>query len=148
MTSSSTRSGCSASIFARPSAPEAAVIAFQAALKAGDAAVASRWLAPGVLIYEGGGAQRARSAYNKSHPGEDMASLKTAQMQAPKRSRGAGGVRIRGAVPGGGGCCVGPARNREVQGVLHAGRAASASCPQNNACRAAVCVAGALRKRL
>ncbi len=68
--------------------PQAAVGAFQAALKSGDAAAASRWLAPEVLIYEGGGAEHSRDEYTAHHMAADMAYLKTAQIEMLKRSSG------------------------------------------------------------
>ena len=70
------------------SGPQAAVDAFQAALKAGDSAAATRLLAPDVLIYEGGGAERSREEYAAHHLAADMAFLKTAQIDVLKRASG------------------------------------------------------------
>lgn len=70
------------------STPQAAVDAFQAALKSGDATTAARWLAPDVLIYEGGGAERSRAEYAGHHLAADMAFLKTAQVDVLKRASG------------------------------------------------------------
>ena len=70
------------------SSPQAAVDAFQAALKSGDAATAQRWLAPDVLIYEGGGAERSRAEYAAHHLAGDIAFMKKAQVETLKRSSG------------------------------------------------------------
>jgi len=68
--------------------PQATVDAFQAALKSGDAKAAESWLAPDVLIYEGGGAERSREEYAGHHLAADMAFLKTAQIDVLKRASG------------------------------------------------------------
>ena len=68
--------------------PQAAVDAFQTALKSGDTAAATRWLAPEVLIYEGGAAERSRDEYTSHHMKGDMAFLKTSQIDVLKRSSG------------------------------------------------------------
>lgn len=73
---------------ATASSPQAAVDAFQAALKSGDAKAAEGWLAPDVLIYEGGGAERSRAEYVGHHLVADMAFLKTAQVDVLKRASG------------------------------------------------------------
>lgn len=70
---------------------EAAVAAFQAALKSGDTVTAISLLSPDVLIYEGGGAERSRDEYAASHLAGDMAFLKTAQIEVLKRSSGGSG---------------------------------------------------------
>ena len=44
-----------------------AVSAFQTALKSGDAAGAAAWLAPEVVIYEGGEVEHSRAEYQKQH---------------------------------------------------------------------------------
>ena len=66
----------------------AAVDAFQAALKSGDAAAAERWLAPDVLIFEGGGAERSRAEYTGHHLKGDMAFMQKAEIEKLKRSSG------------------------------------------------------------
>jgi ketosteroid isomerase-like protein len=68
--------------------PQAAVDAFQAALKSGDAKAVERWLAPDVLIYEGGGAQRSRAEYVGQHLAGDIAFMKKTQIEIIKRSSG------------------------------------------------------------
>lgn len=68
--------------------PQAAVDAFQAALKSGDAKAVERWLAPDVVIYEGGGAQRSRAEYIGQHLAGDIAFMKKAQIEILKRSSG------------------------------------------------------------
>lgn len=70
------------------STPQAVVDAFQSALKSGDAKAAERLLAPDVLIYEGGGAERSRAEYAGHHLAGDMAFLKTAQIDVLKRASG------------------------------------------------------------
>lgn len=70
------------------SSPQAAVDAFQAALKSGNAEAAERWLAPDVLIYEGGGAERSRAEYAGHHLAGDIAFMKKAQIEILKRSSG------------------------------------------------------------
>ena len=76
---------------AQADSPQAVVDAFQAAVKTGDRAEATRWLAPEVLIYEGGGAEHSRDEYSSHHLAADMAFLKTAQVQVLKRSTGGDG---------------------------------------------------------
>lgn len=80
------------------------VDAFQTALKSGDARAALAWLAPDVLIYEGGGAERSRNEYAAHHLQADMAFLKTSRAERLKRSSGDSGdaawvtteMRVRG----------------------------------------------------
>ncbi|MDO9451948.1 MAG: nuclear transport factor 2 family protein [Stagnimonas sp.] len=73
---------------AATSTPEAAMAAFQAAMKSGDAALVKRWLAPEVLIYEGGAAERSRDEYAAHHLGADMAFLKKSRVEILKQSSG------------------------------------------------------------
>jgi ketosteroid isomerase-like protein/mono/diheme cytochrome c family protein len=70
------------------STPQAVVDAFQAALKSGDAKGAERWLAPDVLVYEGGGAERSRTEYAGHHLAGDIAFMQKSQIEKLKRSSG------------------------------------------------------------
>lgn len=70
-----------------------AITAFTTALKSGDAAGAAGWLAPDVLIYEGGEVERSRADYQAHHLAADMAFLKTAQVELLKRDGGESGDR-------------------------------------------------------
>ena len=62
--------------------------AFQAAMQSGDSASVKRWLAPEVLIYEGGAAERSRDEYAAHHLGADMAFLKKSRIEILKQSSG------------------------------------------------------------
>ena len=73
---------------AEASTPEEAMAAFRAAMKSGDAALVKRWLAPEVLIYEGGAAERSRDEYAAHHLGADMAFLKKSRVEILKQSSG------------------------------------------------------------
>ena len=73
---------------ASASTPQAVVDAFQSALQSGDAADAERWLAPDVLIYEGGGAERTRAEYVERHLAADITFMQKARVDALKRSSG------------------------------------------------------------
>ena len=73
---------------AAASTPRGALEAFQAAMKSGDAAAVKRWLAPNVLIYEGGAAERSRDEYAEHHLGADMAFLKKSRVEILKQSSG------------------------------------------------------------
>lgn len=68
--------------------PIAAVEAFHAALKSGDVAAVKSWLAPDVLIFEGGGAERSLDEYAGHHLPADMAFLKDAQIDVLKTASG------------------------------------------------------------
>ena len=70
------------------STPKAALEAFQAAMQSGDAAAVKRWLAPEVLIYESGAAERTRDEYAGHHLGADMAFLKKSRVEILKQSVG------------------------------------------------------------
>ncbi|MDB5972161.1 MAG: Cytochrome c family protein [Hydrocarboniphaga sp.] len=81
-----------------------AVNAFTTALKTGDAAGAALWLAPDVVIYEGGEVERSRSEYQAHHLAADIAFMKTSEIQILKRDGGESGdtawvnteTRVRG----------------------------------------------------
>lgn len=67
-----------------PMTPQAAVQAFHAAMKAGDAEKAQGLLLPDLQVYEGGGAERSRAEYAKAHMPGDMAYMKDADVQMLK----------------------------------------------------------------
>jgi len=72
-------------------APEAAtaatvVDAFHAALKSGDTAAALALLAPEVMIFEEGGAERSRAEYESHHLGADAAFAAASQATVARRS--------------------------------------------------------------
>ncbi len=70
------------------STPSGVMQAFQAAMQAADAAAVKRLLAPDVLIYEGGAAERSREEYAGHHLGADMAFLKTSRVDILKQASG------------------------------------------------------------
>ncbi len=77
-------------------APEAtaaatAVDAFHAALKAGDTAAALTFLAPEVMIFEEGGAERSRDEYASHHLGSDAAYAAVSDAVVLRRSGWADG---------------------------------------------------------
>ncbi|MES2883728.1 MAG: nuclear transport factor 2 family protein [Pseudomonadota bacterium] len=76
---------------ARSDSPQAAVDAFQAALKSGNAGAVKKWLTPDVLIYEGGGAERSLAEYAGHHLAADMAFMKSARVEVLKRASGEDG---------------------------------------------------------
>ena len=69
-------------------APEAALDAFLTALQTGDADTAKRLLAPDVLIYESGAAERSRDEYAGHHLDADMAFLQQATVERIGRASG------------------------------------------------------------
>jgi len=74
-------------------ANEAAVVvdAFHAALKAGDTAGALTFLAPDVMIFEEGGAERTRDEYASHHLGSDAAFAAASDATVTRRSGWANG---------------------------------------------------------
>ena len=70
------------------STPVGVMQAFQAAMKVGDAVAVKRLLAPDLLVFEGGAAERSRDEYASHHLGADMAFLKTSTADILKRSSG------------------------------------------------------------
>jgi ketosteroid isomerase-like protein len=68
-----------------------AVDAFHAALKAGDTAGALTWLAPDVMIFEEGGAERSRDEYASHHLGSDAAFAAASEATVSRRSGWADG---------------------------------------------------------
>jgi ketosteroid isomerase-like protein len=69
----------------------AAVDAFGAALRAGDAPRALSWLAPDVLIYEFGGQEASRDEYAAHHLKADMDFLAAATVQQLDRRQSVAG---------------------------------------------------------
>ena len=63
-----------------------AVDAFHAALKAGDTAGALTFLAPDVMIFEEGGAERSRDEYASHHLGSDAAFAAATEATVARRS--------------------------------------------------------------
>jgi len=63
-----------------------AVDAFHAALKAGDTAAALTFLAPDVMIFEEGGAERSRAEYASHHLGSDAAFAAASEATVARRS--------------------------------------------------------------
>ena len=76
-----------------PEATDAAtaVDAFHAALRAGDTAGALTFLAPDVMIYEEGGAERSRDEYASHHLGSDAAFAAASEATVTRRSGWADG---------------------------------------------------------
>lgn len=70
---------------ALPGSPEAAVDAFGDALAAGDEAMVRALLAPDVLIYESGGAERSLEEYAGHHMPADMAFVAAMERQTTER---------------------------------------------------------------
>ena len=68
-----------------------AVDAFHAALKAGDTAGALTFLAPDVMIFEEGGAERSRDEYASHHLGADAAFAAASEATVARRSGWADG---------------------------------------------------------
>ncbi len=68
-----------------------AVDAFHAALKAGDTAGALTFLAPDVMIFEEGGAERSRDEYASHHLGSDAAFAAATEVTVARRSGRADG---------------------------------------------------------
>ena len=69
-------------------AAEAAMVvdAFHAALKAGDTAAALALMAPEVMIFEEGGAERSRDEYASHHLGSDAAFAAASEATVTRRS--------------------------------------------------------------
>lgn len=69
----------------------AAVDAFHVALKAGDRTAALAFLAPDVMIFEEGGAERSRDEYASHHLGSDAAFAAASEATVTRRSGWADG---------------------------------------------------------
>ena len=67
------------------------VDAFHAALEHGDTAAALALLAPGVMIFEEGGAERSRAEYESHHLGADAAFAAASEATVARRSGWADG---------------------------------------------------------
>ena len=67
------------------------VDAFHAALKAGDTGKAASLMAPGVLVFEAGGAETSKAAYAAQHLAADAAFEKTAVEEILRRTGAAVG---------------------------------------------------------
>ncbi|WP_439478333.1 YybH family protein [Brevundimonas sp.] len=74
------------SVAAEAAGAATAVDAFHAALKAGDTAVALTFLAPDVMIFEEGGAERSRDEYASHHLGSDAAFAAASEATMARRS--------------------------------------------------------------
>ena len=66
--------------------PTCAIVAFHAALSGGDEQTVIAALAPDVLIFESGGAERSRAEYESHHMKSDMAFLKQMQSNVIRRN--------------------------------------------------------------
>ena len=67
------------------------VDAFHAALKAGETGRAASLMAPGVLVFEAGGAEASKAAYGAEHLAADAAFEKTAVEEILRRTGAAAG---------------------------------------------------------
>ena len=67
------------------------VDAFHAALKAGETSRAASMMAPGVLVFEAGGAEASRAAYGAEHLTADATFEKTALEEILRRTGAAAG---------------------------------------------------------
>lgn len=81
----------SGSVAAEAAGAAMAVDAFHAALKAGDTAAALTLLAPDVMIFEEGGAERSRDEYASHHLGSDAAFAAASEGTVARRSGWADG---------------------------------------------------------
>lgn len=81
-----------AGVVAAEAGDAAAVVdAFHAALKQGDTAAALALLAPEVMIFEEGGAERSRAEYESHHLGADAAFAAASESTVARRSGWAAG---------------------------------------------------------
>lgn len=76
----------SGAVAAEAAGAAAAIDAFHAALKAGDTAAALTFLAPDVMIFEEGGAERSRDEYASHHLGSDAAFAAASDATVARRS--------------------------------------------------------------
>ena len=79
------------SVVAEAAEAATTVDAFHAALKAGDTAGALTFLAPDVMIFEEGGAERSRDEYASHHLGSDAAFAAASEATVTRRSGWADG---------------------------------------------------------
>lgn len=80
-----------ASVAAEATEASTIVDAFHAALQAGDTTGALAFLAPDVMIFEGGGAERSREEYASHHLGSDAAFSAATEASVIRRSGWASG---------------------------------------------------------
>ena len=85
------RDQAAGSVAAEAAEAASAVDAFHAALKAGDTASALTFLAPDVMIFEQGGAERSRDEYASHHLGSDAAFAAASEATVARRSGWADG---------------------------------------------------------
>jgi ketosteroid isomerase-like protein len=74
-----------------PSGPQEVVAAFHEALARGDSARVTELLAPGVIIFESGGAEVSREEYTSHHLGADMEFAKATKEEVVDRQAGEAG---------------------------------------------------------
>lgn len=74
-----------------PRGPKEVVAAFHAALSGGDRAGVTELLAPGVIIFESGGAEISREEYASHHLGADMEFAKATKVEVVDRQAGEAG---------------------------------------------------------
>lgn len=79
------------SVTAEAADAAATVDAFHAALKAGDTTAALTFLAPEVMVFEQGGAERSRDEYASHHLGSDAAFAAASEATVARRSGWADG---------------------------------------------------------
>ncbi len=80
-----------ASVTAEATEAVTVVDAFHAALQSGDTAGALNFLAPDVMIFEGGGAERSREEYASHHLSSDAAFSAATEASVTRRSGWASG---------------------------------------------------------
>lgn len=74
-----------------PRGPKEVVAAFHDALSGGDPARVTELLAPGVIIFESGGAELSREEYASHHLGADMEFAKATKVEVDDRQAGEAG---------------------------------------------------------
>lgn len=74
-----------------PRGPKEVVTAFHNALSGGDRATVTGLLAPGVIIFESGGAEISRDEYASHHLGADMEFAKATKMEVVDSQAGEAG---------------------------------------------------------
>lgn len=74
-----------------PRGPQEVVAAFHVALSGGDRAKVTELLAPGVIIFESGGAELSLEEYASHHLGDDMQFAKATKQEVVDRQAGEAG---------------------------------------------------------
>lgn len=74
-----------------PRSPEEVVAAFHDALSRGDRAKVTELLAPGIIIFESGGAELSREEYASHHLGDDMEFAQATKEEVVDRQSGEAG---------------------------------------------------------